>query len=894
MKNHNYNVELFDKKGFIRKKCEKCGQYFWTLDLDRKTCGDSPCDKYSFIGNPITKKKYSYKEMVKTFLEFFEKQGHAPIKRYPVNARRWRNDILLTIASIAVFQPWVTKGVVEPIKNPLVIAQPCIRLNDIDNVGRTGRHLTCFTMGGHHAFNRENNEIYWTDKTVELCFDFMRELGIEEKSITFIESWWEGGGNAGPCYEVISHGVELATLVFMEYEKIGNDYKEMPLKIVDTGYGIERFVWASHGTPTVYDAVFGNIIEKLKEHSTVEGDVWNIEERIIKESATLAGLMDIENVGDLRILRNKVAKKLNMDVNELDRLLSPLENIYAIADHTRCLAFMFGDGIVPSNVKEGYLARLLIRKTLRYMKKVGITLSLGEILELQLEDLKDVYPDLLEMKDYTLDVIKEEEKKYIQTIDRGKGIVERLVKSKREISLEELIELYDSKGLPPEVVEDIVKEIGKDVKVDIPDNFYTLVAERHENKKSEEESYSEDKKELPILNENIEKTQLLFYENPKIKEFKGKILKIIDDYVILDRTIFYPEGGGQKYDIGTLNGREVVEVQKRDGVVYHKLSSVEGLKEGDLVKGVINWEHRINLMRNHTATHIINASAQRILGKHVWQSGSNVEPDKARLDITHYKRISREELKKIEELANKIVLEGIPIKSTFMDRNEAEQKYGFKIYQGGVVPGNILRIVDIEGIDVEACGGTHCENTSEVGYIKILKTERIQDGVERLEYSSGLNSVREVSSMEDILLASSEILGVPIENLPKTVKRFFNEWKEQKKTIEELQRKIGEYKKYQISNNFEKVGKYNLLVEKIEGNPKELMAIADNLAKDNSIVVLLNSDGYILCKRGDALDIDMGNLLRKIGKGGGKNNMAQGKCTEDIDTIKKKLKEILE
>lgn len=896
---HDYRVKLFDEMGFMRKKCKECGQYFWTLDPDRETCGDSPCDKYSFIGNPITKKKYTYNEMVKEYIKFFEENGHTPIKRSPVIARRWRDDILLTIASIAVFQPWVTKGIVEPVANPLVIAQPCIRLNDIDNVGRTGRHMTCFTMAAHHAFNKEDDFKYWTDKTVELCFNFMKRLGIDEKSITFIESWWEGGGNAGPCYEVITHGVELATLVFMQYEKIGDSYKEIPLKIVDTGYGIERFVWASQGTPTAYDAVFGNIVKKLKENAGIDKifesqDSSSIAsaqdvERILAESATLAGLMDIENVGDLRVLRKKVAEKIGMDVNELDKILSPLEYIYAIADHTRCLSFMFGDGIVPSNVREGYLARLVLRKTLRYMDKVGISIPLKEIICMQFEDLKDLYPELMEMKDYIMDVVDAEEKKYIQTINRGRGIVERMVKSKTEISLDDLIELYDSNGLPPEVVQDIVEEINKkgkkEIKVTVPDNFYTIVAERHEEEGVEEPKAK--KQELPDV--DAPETELLFYKNPKQKEFEGKVLRTVGDYVILDKTIFYPEGGGQKYDIGYLNDIKVLEVQKKNGIVYHKVPEVSRFKEGDIVKGTIDWINREKLMRNHTATHIINAAAQKVLGKHVWQTGSNVDTEKGRLDITHYERITREQLKEIEKIANDIVLKGINVKSSFMSRNEAEQKYGFRIYQGGVVPGNTLRIIEIEGTDVEACGGTHCENTSEVGFIKILKTERIQDGVERLEYTSGTNSVEEVQKIEDFLIESADILGVPTTQLPKTVKRFFEEWKEQKKTIEELQKKIGEFKKYELANKFEKVGEYDVLVELVTGTQKELMSIADNITGENSIVVLLNENNYILCKRGKNVNLSMKELIRTIAKGGGKDDLAQGKYSDDIESIKAKV-----
>ncbi|XRO77288.1 alanine--tRNA ligase [Methanocaldococcus sp. 10A] len=886
----NYKVKLFDELGFIRKKCKKCGQYFWTLDEDRETCGDAPCDIYSFIGKPITKKPYDYKEMVNEFINFFKEHGHEPIKRAPVTARRWRDDILLTIASIAVFQPWVTKGIVKPKANPLVIAQPCIRLNDIDNVGRTGRHLTCFTMGGHHAFNREDDFKYWQDETVELCFNFFKKLGIDEKSITFIESWWEGGGNAGPCYEVITHGVELATLVFMQYEKVGDSYKEIPLKIVDTGYGIERFVWASTGEPTIYDAIFKNVVNKLKEDAGVK----DIDKEILAKITEVAGLMDVKDVGDLKKLREDVANKVNIPVDELDKLIAPYEDIYAIADHTRALAFMLGDGIVPSNVKDGYLVRMLIRKTLRHMDRLNLSIPITEIVAMQLKEMKDLYPELLDMEDYIMEILEIETNKYRQTINRGRGIVERLLKSKKTIDLDNLIELYDSHGLPPEIVKDVAKSLGDDIS--IPDNFYTIVAERHENKEEIKE-----KVKLPEV--DVEKTELLFYKYPKMKEFEAKILKVVDDYVILDKTAFYPEGGGQKADTGyIIKGDKkfrVIDVQKENDIVYHKIENLnDELKEGDIIRGVIDWDRRLSLMRNHTATHIINAAAQKVLGKHVWQAGSDVDVDKARLDITHYKRISREELKEIERIANKIVLNNYNVKSVFMDRNEAEEKFGFRIYQGGVVPGNVLRIVIIEDengniVDVQACGGTHCQNTGEVGFIKIIKTERVQDGVERLIYSSGLSALKAVQDMEDTLEESAEILRCPAEELPKVIKRFFEEWKEQRKKIEELEKKIGELKKYELMNKFETVGDYKVLVEKVEANPKEMLNIADNLATENAIVVLLNDKGNILCKRGESVDINMAELIRYIAKGGGREHLAQGKYEGDVEEIKKKVIEFV-
>ncbi len=196
----------FKKLGYIKQTCKNCGNDFWSIS-ERETCGDAPCDEYQFIGNPATSQSYDLFSIHDIFIRFFQERGHTPTRRYPVLAKRWRDDVFLVGASIYNFQPWVTSGQVKPPANPLVVAQPSIRLNDVDNVGRTGRHMTCFTMGGHHAFNSENDQIYWDDETVKYCHDFITHLGIDEEEITFIESWWEGGGNSGPCYEVCVRGL---------------------------------------------------------------------------------------------------------------------------------------------------------------------------------------------------------------------------------------------------------------------------------------------------------------------------------------------------------------------------------------------------------------------------------------------------------------------------------------------------------------------------------------------------------------------------------------------------------------------------------------------------------------------------------------------------------------
>ncbi|MCD6572005.1 MAG: alanine--tRNA ligase, partial [Thermoplasmata archaeon] len=209
------NLEFFKEKGYVRKKCSNCKEYFWTLDKDAKLCGDQPCVSYTFIKNPPTKKRFNISQMREAFLSFFEKNGHVRLNRYPVVAR-WREDIYLTIASIADFQPHVTSGEVKPPANPLVISQPSIRLNDLEEIGVSGRHLTIFEMMGHHAFNSKDEKIYWTEETTRYCHDFLtKALGIPEKKINYKEQTWYGGGNAGPCFEVLVDGLEVATLVFM-------------------------------------------------------------------------------------------------------------------------------------------------------------------------------------------------------------------------------------------------------------------------------------------------------------------------------------------------------------------------------------------------------------------------------------------------------------------------------------------------------------------------------------------------------------------------------------------------------------------------------------------------------------------------------------------------------
>lgn len=895
-----------EELGFTKKTCITCGNDFWSIG-DRKTCGDAPCDEYTFIGNPATDKKYDLYEIQKAFREFFAEHGHTPIKRYPVLAKRWRDDVFLVGASIYDFQPWVTSGAVEPPANPLVVAQPSIRLNDVDNVGRTGRHMTCFTMGAHHAFNTDKEQIYWEDETVKYCHDFIKSIGINPEEITYIESWWKGGGNAGPCYEICVRGVELATLVFIKYKTLPDGkLEEIPLTVVDTGYGLERFAWISQGTPTAYDASFGPVIQKLKDLSGVE-----VDEKILAENAQVAGMMDIETFADLRELRSKVADRLNISLDDLERATKPMEAIYVIADHTRCLAFMLADGVIPSNVKEGYLARLVLRRTIRFIKELGLKESLADIMRIQLDFLSKTYPEIRQSQDHIINVINLEDKRYDTTVSKGRELVKRSVKKLRKnnkavMPFETLKELYESHGIPPETTKEISEKMEFEVKV--PDNFYTLVAAEHE------EEVQEEKAEIEF---DFPATDLLFYQKPFDTQFEAHVLGTYENNVVLDQTVFYPEGGGQPSDIGYLDIRgekiKVLHAEKVNNTVLHRVSE-EDIKKvhpyrGQIISGQIDISRRMALTRNHTATHLIVAAARKILGDHIWQAGAQKGVKKSRIDLTHYKRIEPEELQEIELLANKFVMENRPVLTNWMARAEAEKKYGFILYQGGIVPGMDIRTVLVDGIDVQACAGTHCNQTGDIGLIKITKTERIQDGVERIEFSAGEAAVEAAQHSDNMLKESSDVFKVTPEQLSKTCDRFFNEWKSFKNEINRLKGEIASLKTEGILSKTEKIGDLVVLSEIIDSDMNELIKMATDLTEKQGkvdVVVLGSGEGKIVgavSKKALENGIKVNGIIKDAaailgGGGGGRPNLAQGagpkaeKMQEALDFAVDELKKI--
>jgi len=910
-----YALPFFKEKGYVRKLCPKCGTYYWTLNSEQETCGEARpegCAHYTFIGNPPTKRSYNLREMREFFLSFFEKRGHTRIKPYPVVAR-WRDDIYLTHASIIDFQPYVTEGIAPPPANPLVVAQPCIRLVDITNTGPTfGKYVTIFEMGGHHAFNYPDREVYWKDQTVRYHDEFIRDLGIKPEEVTYKEEVWSGGGNAGPCLECIVRGLEVATLVFMQFKVVGNQFVRLPIRTVDTGYGLDRYAWLSQGSVSAFHAIYGELLDKVFKMAGV-----NVDYDLLAGVAKFSALMSLDkNVGRVEA-RRKIAEAVGVDAKKLDEVLLPVENAFAVTDHTKCLTFILSEGVVPSNVQEGYLARLLFRRIYRLLRMMGIPDRLYDIFDLQINYWSMDYPHLMEMRDEIMEILAVEEEKYKETITRGERLIRRLAgefkaKGVACVPVETMIELYDSHGVPPEIVKEVAESEG--LEAPVPENFYALVAERHMQiqKPTEEEAKAE--KWLRDKVAGLPETEALYYEDQYMREFEAKVLRVVGgEYVVLDKTCFYPEGGGQPSDIGWLifddGEAEVLDVQKVGKVIIHKIGGKKAPREGAIVKGVINWDRRYALMKAHTATHIVNGAARRVLGQHVWQFGTQKGVESSRLDITHYRRLSRDEVQKIEALANEAVFRGIPVETMWLPRSEAESQYGFRLYQGGAVPGKEIRVVKVGDWDVEACAGTHVRNTGEIGFIKIIRSERIQDGVERLVYAVGIQALRAVQKSEELLWRVSEILNAPLEKLDKTAERLVKELKEvkaeRKKLVEKLAKQavvgVGAEKGVEAVRE---IGGVRLVIRdfKDELNVDVMVQTANEIImKDDAAVALFyGSDGktarlmVMAGRKAVEKGVDAAEIVREAsaiigGGGGGRPNFAQGGGTRP-----EKLKEALE
>ncbi len=509
-----------------------------------------------------------------------------------------------------------------------------------------------------------------------------------------------------------------------------------------------------------------------------------------------------------------------------------------------------------------------------------------------IDDLRPLFPELDEHRSDVSMILDVESRKYEASKDRSYKIVESLSKKKSPIDVEKLVQLYDSDGISPE----LLSKAGLEVRA--PADFYSLITERHMAEKQE----SAIKETFDIS--GIPSTELIFYLNRDQLEFRAQVLRVLEGkYVVLDSTAFFARSGGQEPDHGTINGQPVVDVVKYNNVVLHRMDDVSTVKEGEYVEGKVDSTRRSLIMRHHTATHIINGACRKMVGPWVWQHSAFKDEDMGRLDITHFSHLTRDQILEIERVSNEVVRRNLPVNVQWMPRIEAEKKYGFRLYQGGVVPVRELRVVNIQGWDAEACGGTHCSSTGEVGFIKITKSERVQDGVERLEFVAGEAAVDYVEVEESILLETAAKLETPPAKLASSVANMRSNEEKARRASKQLAKRLAEKMIPEIAEKSASLnaGGIRLYVSPPteEGLDSEFhLSVGDKLSKTRPdlIYVAIFSEGEktkimgFVGSSARAAGVKAGVLVKEIssllgGSGGGDERFGQGGVSSLVSSI---------
>jgi alanyl-tRNA synthetase len=791
-----YPKRALESLGLIRKKCRICGKYFWTYDKNREVCGDH--ENYGFINNPVGK-KLSYREVWENFSKYLNRRGYAIINRYPVVAR-WRDDIDFVIASIADFQPWVVEGYTEPPSKKLTIPQFCLRFNDVRNVGLTGRHYTGFVMIGQHAFVKPGE--YDINQYFLDLYYWFEDNNFPMNEFIFHEDKWEGGGNGGTSIEFFIRGLEVANQVYMQYKIVNNEWIELDkLKVLDMGMGQERVAWITNGTSTSYDIVFPNTIKFLLDNIKYEIDI-----DLLSKISMYSSLFDFEK-NDIKSFEEFLKEKGIDPKNNIEIMRA----IYSISDHVRSLYIAISDGALPSNIGGNYNLRLIARRMFYFIDKYFEINDIEDFLrKLLIKISEDWYEEKLkENINEIIDILKYEYEKYVEVKKNAQKILNNL----KNIDTKKIFELYTSYGISLEIIEDI----NPNIKIN-REELNKLIEEHKEKSKKIR------KEEKLNLNINYPETYKSFYESWKKYYDIGKLIGIENEYLIFDRTVFYPTKGGQVNDTGYifnldeiknysreilnnydfpyyvkeilkdyLNGKKVegfenyyakvIDVIEYEKIILHKIDRKINWDKNSNILQIIDKDRRYGISRHHTATHLLTSVLRKIYGNHIWQAGAEKNEYEGKLDVTHYKVPSYNEIKLIERELNKIILEGRKINKFYLLRNEAEERYGFIIYQGGFIPETKLRIVEIENTDVEACSGTHLDNTLEIGLVKIRSVEKIADGLIRFRFVAGDRVIEEFEDYEEKILDIKSKYNVDINNLNNYIEKINREREEYNKKL---------------------------------------------------------------------------------------------------------------
>ncbi|MDI1496207.1 MAG: Alanyl-tRNA synthetase [Cenarchaeum symbiont of Oopsacas minuta] len=860
-----YKVRLFEEQGFVRRSCTICKRFFWALD-GRDRCPDHSQDVYSFIGDPPTSKRFDYSESWVQIADFFKKNDHTQIGRYPVVCR-WRDDLYFTIASIVDFQRKVGSNITfEFPANPLIVPQTCLRFKDMENVGATGRHFSSFCMIGQHSI--ADSKGYWKDECINLDYLLLTDqFGIKKEEIVFVEDVWEGGGSFGSSLEYFVRGLELGNAVFTEFQGSVDSPTTLDKRIIDMGAGLERFAWITMGTPTAYDCCFGSAITELLDKIGCDLQ----DPKLVSYFTGVA--KNIDRVG-LAQARKIAMADAGFDSNQIQKTINPLEDAYTVADHIRTLVFAISDGALPSNVGGGYNLRMLLRRAVAAAGRIGIGRDFTWLVDSHIDYLVKTYPELTQTRDDVKKILNIETGRY----DQSKERMEKIARSiKSEPSTKDLVRLYESDGITPDYL------LETNVIKCIPEDFYSKLSDLHQSRKLESVKPFEELRRIPD-------TKLVYYtKKAHDVEFEAKVLKVINGGVILDKTNFYARGGGQEPDFGTIDGYNVTDVTKHGRVVIHSLKE-DVFKEGKIVKCCIDMTRRKNISIHHTCTHILNASARKILGSWIWQHSAFKEDKHARLDITHHSALSEKEISQIETEANSVIRNNLQISINEVERGDAEQEYGFRIYQGGVVPVNAVRIVKIEGIDVEACGGTHISRTGDAGLLKIIRTERIQDGVVRLEFVAGSRALEYMQKQNDAISNIAHVLGADRHKVTESVTKSQEDAEYTRRRLKHLMRRTKEYVTNAAIQNAERIDTtlfYGMIDDEMDAEYHIMIGQSAVELEPNMVycALIVTADQsvkiVVYCGKKAQKTIKAGVIVKEMSKilggfGGGSDTFAQG------------------
>ena len=856
-------------------------------------------------------KYYGLNELREMFLSFFESKGHLRLPSFPLVPE---NDpsLLLINAGMAPMKPWF-KGEEEPPRRRVCTCQKCIRTGDIENIGHTARHGTYFEMLGNFSFGDyfKHEAIAWTwefladPKWVGLekdrlypsvyqeddeAFNIWRdEVGIPEDRIYRMgkeDNFWEhGSGPCGPCSEVYydrgeefgcgspdckpgcdcDRYMEVWNNVFTQFDNDGEGhYTELAQKNIDTGMGLERLAVICQNVNSLFDV----------------DTVMNITNKVSELTGAHYGDSQASDVS-LRI----------------------------ITDHIRSATFMICDGVLPSNEGRGYVLRRLLRRAARHGKLLGVNEPfLYQILDTVIHENEGEYKDLRQKQDYITKVVRTEEENFAKTIDGGMKIfadllAEHKAKGETQFSGKDAFKLYDTYGFPVDLTEEMVQDEG--MTLDRVAFDEEMEAQRVRARKAREAlgdlgwSGVEFGKEIPsTVFDGYDKTEITGAKVVAIvaeDQLVDEIVSGMEAIVVLDTTPFYAEMGGQVADHGTITAEgmtyNVTDVQKNKGgkfMHYGKLTQ-GSLKVGDTVTATIDVDRRKAIMRAHTATHLLDKVLRTVLGDHVHQAGSLVEPDRLRFDFTHFSALTAEELAKVSALVNEAVLEGYDVVTEEMPIEEAKKKGAIALF--GEKYGEVVRVVDMgEGYSVEFCGGTHLSNTAKVGVFHISNEFSVASGVRRIEATTGKLSLDVMNQNQKMLFEAAAVLKAKPGELREKAKAMMTEAKKLHQEIEKFKAEasVGEARQFLMSAKT--VGELKVLTASRENVDAATLRQMGDFLKDkepNVVAVLASTSGekisfLAVCgKNAIAKGIKAGDLVKNVcticgGKGGGKPDSAMG------------------